>query len=702
MAQDHVIERVRELIVRDFRGLVSAPGTAHHLDTDGDIVLVVGANGHGKSSILEALLLAVTGAALPRREKDTDSLLSRHVGADGAEAVVAPSLTVQARCRVADAGGDRTLTTAGSRGGAFTRGFEAAGELSSHRAWSDAGKLPARLTAFFQDDVDRIFDDVSRGDTLLNVAAPLPATHEAIATALRKVAKECLDKARENLPPGDPATRPADERTFADWVEALRTIVAAARRLHPSWPEPPTSGKAAEWRASMEQLVDRGPKESLPARTRQWVEENFDGWEAEAKRKARSALDDEQIRALERQRDDADAELHRLATDYPRLDEDLAAFEGRTADPGDLPSLLEVLEALFALRGTWIASARARREYAELARELEAIDIAKLDGQRRALATWLRDRRHARARREVLSRQREDATRQLDGRAVDSEDLRAVRAAKPLLGRLSDLGPWQKVHGWLLYDEDAGLRELRRERLLDLAGRLEGMATGLRADDLAAPACMKALRNALDQVAARFKLGQGALPLRLDDTIVDAGDSERPAQMRLAKISFHDGRELAHFSTGQRSQAAVAFMVAQNLLVGNSTEVPRIVAQLPHRVLILDDVATSYDLSNLVVETLLWRQLAYTDNPLLKRQIFIASHHDDLTNQLIDLLAPPGAADDKPGFELRILRITDWSPTSGPEIKQQRVVPTRRTPQKEEEAARLCRDLEAVLFEGRS
>ena len=124
------------------------------------------------------------------------------------------------------------------------------------------------------------------------------------------------------------------------------------------------------------------------------------------------------------------------------------------------------------------------------------------------------------------------------------------------------------------------------------------------------------------------------------------------------------------------------------------------VADVPHRILILDDVATTYDLSNLAAETLIWRQLANTEDRDLKRQRFISSHHEDLTNQLIDLLAPPGNSDPTRPYLMRILRFTDWNAKDGPAIVQQKMGPTAVTPSKAADAELLGAELEAVLYEG--
>lgn len=56
------IDRVLRVELKDFRGFkVRSGGEPHVVDTDADLVLLSGANGHGKTSFLEAILLLLTG-----------------------------------------------------------------------------------------------------------------------------------------------------------------------------------------------------------------------------------------------------------------------------------------------------------------------------------------------------------------------------------------------------------------------------------------------------------------------------------------------------------------------------------------------------------------------------------------------------------------------------------------------------------------
>ncbi|MCR4420355.1 MAG: hypothetical protein NUV99_09600 [Clostridia bacterium] len=64
------------------------------------------------------------------------------------------------------------------------------------------------------------------------------------------------------------------------------------------------------------------------------------------------------------------------------------------------------------------------------------------------------------------------------------------------------------------------------------------------------------------------------------------------------------------------------------------------------------------------------RQIAYvTEEVFARRQVFIVSHHEDLTNRLLDFLIPPA------GRKLRILNFVNWRPDSGPGVEQREVEP---------------------------
>jgi hypothetical protein len=172
---------------------------------------------------------------------------------------------------------------------------------------------------------------------------------------------------------------------------------------------------------------------------------------------------------------------------------------------------------------------------------------------------------------------------------------------------------------------------------------------------------MQDLRDRAGQVLRRFDFVEGVLPLYLNIGETDYGDTIH----RLYEIITDDGRTLPHLSTGQRAQVAVSLLVAQNQAVAD---------MLGHQVILLDDVTTAYDLSNLAREAILWRQLAYgkyqEKQEQYRRQIIISTHHEDMTNHLLDLLVPP------PRRRMRVIRFVGWSNENGPECEAFEVQPS--------------------------
>lgn len=161
------------------------------------------------------------------------------------------------------------------------------------------------------------------------------------------------------------------------------------------------------------------------------------------------------------------------------------------------------------------------------------------------------------------------------------------------------------------------------------------------------------LKSSLEAVVKHFVIA-GADQKRL---------IELEAEGQSLRVSLADGRTPeGHCSTGQRAQLALAWLLATNALIRR---------WLPHRLLLLDDVTTALDLTNLASECALLRKFAYTTDPNRKRQVVIASHHDQLTNRLFDLLIPPQ------GFTMREIRLVDWTLETGPDVEQATIKRTK-------------------------
>lgn len=154
------------------------------------------------------------------------------------------------------------------------------------------------------------------------------------------------------------------------------------------------------------------------------------------------------------------------------------------------------------------------------------------------------------------------------------------------------------------------------------------------------------LRN-MNQLLASFHFPDDFLPIELENH--GTPKTQRWGFTTRSGVKFED------LSTGQKSQLAICWTINLNLAMSD---------QLGHRVIGFDDFTTSLDMNQLIPAAVLLRKLAYTDaNDSWKRQVIVTSHHEDLTNRLLDFLLPPQ------GKSMKVIQFEDWLPASGPQIK---------------------------------
>ena len=128
-------------------------------------------------------------------------------------------------------------------------------------------------------------------------------------------------------------------------------------------------------------------------------------------------------------------------------------------------------------------------------------------------------------------------------------------------------------------------------------------------------------------------------------------------------MKTEDGRHRAILSFGQRTQFGVAMVIAENRLLES---------KLGHRVFLMDDLSATYDLANLSRDAVFWRQMAYGNgatNEPSQRQVFLSSHHEDLSNRLLDVMAPVE------GRRALLYRFTGWKLVRGPSVEVYEVEP---------------------------
>jgi len=132
-----------------------------------------------------------------------------------------------------------------------------------------------------------------------------------------------------------------------------------------------------------------------------------------------------------------------------------------------------------------------------------------------------------------------------------------------------------------------------------------------------------------------------------------------------AIVRLNDAATLdySHFSSGQKGQAALAWLISQSRMLQ---------ASLPHRVLLLDDPCAFFDSGNLAPFAAWIRQLAYATDPKGRRQVFISTPDEATLEALVANLIPPS------GCEMRVVQFESWSPEFGPKTTTYTVDPEPR------------------------
>lgn len=151
----------------------------------------------------------------------------------------------------------------------------------------------------------------------------------------------------------------------------------------------------------------------------------------------------------------------------------------------------------------------------------------------------------------------------------------------------------------------------------------------------------------MNELLASFHFPDDFLPISIEN----GGTEKNPAWgfKTAGNVKFED------LSTGQKTQLAICWTINLNLALSSTSN---------HKVIGFDDFTTSLDMNQLIPASVLIRKLAYAPHDdACKRQVFVTSHHEDLTNRLLDFLLPPK------GKKMRVIEFDGWSSTVGPSFK---------------------------------
>lgn len=649
--------RMNSLEVSGFRGI---PNNAPlKLDSLGDIVVIVAGNGLGKSSILEIIMLLLTKGLL---NPDRDERALFHNSKGGAASVMDHQFEAKAFGKL-----EHLDSSSVSISGKWTMTDDMRGETvyswDGDLALLDPdvkeGKpkfptLDTRLCAYTQDNANQLFDDIRHATTLSVVLDSIPAEIRDTTSALDSLIRYLRDE-EESI--GDRISSEEKDRVEKGWgqyfSDKLLPLIRKAfecgivplgflapdpgmdnakddPRLWYGFPLPPDvrldESQAAVY-MPIEVLTDIGDQAKKKR--------------ADMIGQSTKSADAKEIRDVKSQL----AELRaKRGISYSRemvlLKTAIAAFQGMVELRRVIDLVNDEKKRAFEFERQNIVPEETFDELSHLIEDVPVNEYQRLLGRLtvRLSETEKLDNDIAK-----LARNEEE----MEAQYAKGEAFEALRALIDDAQNLeSDNLPWKRAADYAQRSDrrewDSNFKTTLEKRRMAMEGLRHKIDLGLQED---AP-WLGEVRSALVRATSRFWFAGDLWPVRL---------KRSEDKLALALVGTDDRNE-SMLSTGQRSQLAVSYMVAQNLMLTKL---------LGHRVLLLDDVTTAYDLTNLVRESIVWRQMAYgysgaDDWPATRRQLFMCVHNDDMSRHLIDLLLPPG------GKSLTVVRVTDWELDTGP------------------------------------
>ena len=686
--------RIQRIEIAGFRGIKKT----EKIDVDADIVLVAGANGNGKSSFVEAINLALNGYCpdLPgagENDLESENIPEHYFYFNSDELSI--SLAMENAFTVRDNKPANEIRVKGIR---EQRSFSREPSLNIlSKALSDvpasggfwiprSRELGFRLSTFLPEHVNTLFDEKSQGMSIAGLFPSLPDEAREIEKNIRKELKK-LDEIKEEISDQqktlENSTRelsPKAEhffRNFFQYVNGLSSMINIPSPELVTWP------KTVSEPQDLVNLLDEQKKYlarvlgsiSFWADIKKKLEEIWQKHTDQAKIKDFEKLGNDisllkqEIRELEKTLSSSEEQFQEL---YGLLktvgNEEFCEKNRMSLKQAGMEALAEEIKLLKPAK-----AANYAKELWEFSDKLKKDIEKELNDKKKSLkkkeTQWKRMEEHFPAYQNykdctdfLEKHDSKELLKQLDALAIDIQKLEEKKlklaASKP-----NDLVTIQQA-----IDKHAS--------------SLDGLASSVG----------DALNNVLKRFVMTKGLGAGDIRVEVDKAgqVEDDDDQNIPDRLYIAgdnnkKQADSDmdsvaRRKVEHFSSGQKAQMAMAWLVACRELVHN--EKNKDLVHFPHRVMIMDDPSTTFDLSNLHSQAILWRQLAYNPNPKERYQVFIVSHHEEFSARLLDLLCPPGVDGSGAECRMKLLRFTKWSPEEGAQIECFDVQPQPRSLEK--------------------
>lgn len=667
------IDRITRVNDVHFRGMFGH----RSIDLDADLVLVLGGNGSGKSSLLEAINWGLTGYLLPERVHHGGvEPISAADSKDGKSPRPASNpgfgLTLHWKTRQVGVGrGDDAdsvdtdeqlpdIWTSYSH--KMIQGDRRPDFMSEERE-----ELWSRLTAFFQDEHRYLFDERASKSTLRELLQVLPPSAEALAKTL---ASDDLKQAvhrrlQEVTTREDELSLDQGSRIWIKIRNRLKDLITAFAALRPEGEEEPFKLDTIDgWRA-LARTLNREP---ILADAQEWIFDYISRSASEIQDSMTASLPDgANYRELQIELERVDAAIADGARNASMRASAAAWLRGNPAGDPELGGDCELVR-LFSRLSTNLTIWRnpppeIKNRCARIEEEMRLVVADRVLACLQE-AKALQDLALAPiAELENLERQRSEIEASI--KLIQEADPRTAKLAavrKAAQGVDWTSIPWGSYELWEAdqNNKDQLLASLKDER------RRAGGVLKLTAVDPSSwtPDIKTQLVGAIETATSRamqlFSFSGVASRYRAVPNGGVAAPSRDPDRVTL------DGeRGVEHFSSGQRAQMASAVLVGQKRVALAQSRF-----QFPNRILILDDPSTSSDLTNLVRTAVLVRQLAYHPVKEQRLQIFLSSHHDGLSHRLIDLLVPPKDA------TMRVLQLGEWHKDTGPSIESIEVEPS--------------------------
>lgn len=523
------ISRIKGLTIQNFRGWASPKaGPVAALDTDADLVLLVGANGLGKTSLLEALVLFLDGHRVHRPPTGDPN------GGDGdrlGDLVHRERDAFQIEVRTE--GGSAQMLQCDIRHVALRHGRHGdTPEVDPGSYWTHVlartavdGRVPTGLlaaaTSFFQEDIRQILDDLARAQTLSEWFRPLHPAGRKLLDQMEREADRMKNEASRL------------ESSIQEDEAPQQAFVVAARELAQEWevwrearPDlPAVPVKTLHQPEAMITLLNDMERHVWTAASRRGTkppshpldyppDELLDRLK---ERLTEAALGSDQQSRL----DELRQELAKIEQQLGQLRQDLPSDAGARvlawadAVQPDLPALELILRSLRQNLDRWRDTIPHLPEPARLARlqqELESLDEGTLGALSAELEAYVGPWRRAAAQERSLREHQ---------RALELERAELERLAPEEV--LDALSRWR---GHARAERDRRARHTRATQrrarlahlhaleaaLIDLRGRLD-RALKTQTDTEAWRKVEDTLHEVLDRTLFRFQLDPGVLPI---------------------------------------------------------------------------------------------------------------------------------------------------------------------------------------------